>query len=248
MFHYGCTQGVEQHAAVACAALQYSDGMSVPSPSLTHAALSVRRYQGEYGSHTHGHAQILMGLAGRLELELDGRAAFVDASCGLVIPAGVRHAFVARQAARVSVVDTPDSGAWRRFRRFAITSPIASLDDADAVLQAVVQAPQSLVRRGLDLSRLDAALDAGLHHDWSTANMAALFFLSAQRFHARLTELTGLTPQRYLRQRRLALAMRCLRDGSTLELAALRCGYGSGTALAYALRRDKAVGVLALRC
>lgn len=221
--------------------------MSLKPQSQMQATRSVRRYQGEYESHAHDHAQILMGLAGRLELEVDGRAAFVDASCGLVIPAGARHGFMARQAARVSVVDALDRDGLRHFRRFALTAPLASLSDADSVLQAVGDATPIQVRRGLDLSRLDNALDAALHQNWSTVRMAALFSLSIQRFHARLTELTGLTPQRYLRQRRLTLAMQCLQEGRTLEHVALRCGYGSATALAFALRRDKAVGARALR-
>ena len=77
--------------------------------------------------------------------------------------------------------------------------------------------------------------------------MARLFNLSPQRFHARLLELTGRTPGDHLRVLRLDSASRMLARGATLEFAAARVGYGSGSALAYALRRDRGIGARALR-
>ena len=245
--HYGCKYRAGQRRAVTCAALQYSAAMPALSSALMQPELSIRHYHGEYDPHVHNHAQILIGLSGRLELEVGGRSAFVDASCGVVIPPGVAHGFMARHNARVAVVDAQDQDMLRQFGRFAVTPPLARLTDAASLVHAVGRAPRTLARRGIDLERLDAALVAGLHQTWNTARMAALFFLSAQRFHARLVELTGLSPQRYLRRRRLAFAVLSLRSGQTLEQTALRCGYASAGALAYALRRDRGVGSRMLR-
>lgn len=69
--------------------------------------LSVRAYRGEYGDHRHAHSQVLVGLRGSLQLEVNGHSAFVDSSCGLVIPAGSSHGYLAETTAEMLVVDCP---------------------------------------------------------------------------------------------------------------------------------------------
>ena len=111
----------------------------------------------------------------------------------------------------------------------------------------VLQAPGVIARRGVDLARLAQAVQSALHEDWPTARLAALCHLSPQRFHTRLRELAGRTPQEWLRGLRLDRAEALLARGLPLETAALQCGYASASALAYALRRERGVGARALR-
>ncbi|AVS60541.1 cupin, partial [Paracidovorax avenae] len=81
---------------------------------------TLRHYSGEHAAHAHDHAQVLVGLQGRMELEVDGRAAFVDASCGILIPAGARHGYLASPGARFCVVDAAAQPGMDRLRRFAV--------------------------------------------------------------------------------------------------------------------------------
>uniref|UniRef100_UPI003342D592 helix-turn-helix domain-containing protein n=1 Tax=Castellaniella defragrans TaxID=75697 RepID=UPI003342D592 len=212
---------------------------------------SIRSYDSQTHTHDHAHAQVMVPLAGRMELEIAGRALYTDTSCGVIIPAGASHAYSARAGTRVLVIDAPDQAGLERLRCFAITpacGTLAALADAREQLSLLLALPPALPsRRGLDLARLDQALAQTLHEDWSTARMAALFHLSPQRFHARLVELTGRTPGAWLRERRLERAMRSLRNGMALEAAAAQSGYRSGSALTYALRRDRQTGARALR-
>lgn len=201
--------------------------------------------------HVHDHAQVMVPLAGRMELEVSGHSLFTDPSCGMLIPAGARHAYHAQPGTRILVIDTPEFAGLERLRRFALTSACRTLDsqgDAGRQLALLLGLPAILSsRRGLDLTRLDAALTQALHEPWPTARMARLFHLSPQRFHARLLELAGCTPGDYLRALRLEHASAALMQGTTLEVAAARVGYRSGSALAYALRRDRGTGARMIR-
>ncbi|AVP56649.1 helix-turn-helix domain-containing protein [Pulveribacter suum] len=237
-------------------------GSALPSRPLA----SVRRYGGEHVAHAHDHAQLLYALQGRMELEVGGRAAFVDTACGLVVPAGTVHGFLARPGTRIFVIDAPPGPALQRARRFAVPAAAqalartagaalelsgpgagAALHAAAACLPLLLDTPRVLARRPLDEALLQAAVDRALREPWPTARMACLFHLSAARFHARWLELTGHTPQDWLRARRLDAAERLLARGRPLAAAALATGYASASALAYALRRERGVGARALR-
>lgn len=213
--------------------------------------LSIRAYSGEQTVHEHDHAQVLFAWRGRMDIDVGTAADFSDASCGLIIPAGVTHAYAASPDLRMVVVDVPMGRGLDRARRFPVTAGVRGLvqeaASAERLLAAILGAPRAGVRRGLALDRLQAELVAALHEPWTTARMADRCLLSPQRFHARLLELTGRSPQAWLRTLRLDEAQRLLRRGLTLEASAARVGYASASALAHAMRRDRDVRVRALR-
>ena len=211
--------------------------------------LSIRAYSGEQTVHSHDHAQVLFAWRGRMDIEVGASADFSDNSCGLIIPAGVTHAYAASPDLRMVVMDVPPQRGLDRARRFAVTAGVRALvghAPADRLLEAILGTPRVGVRRGIALDSLQAALAGALHEPWTTARMAERCVLSPQRFHARLLELTGQSPQAWLRTLRLDEAERLLRRGLTLEATAARVGYASASALAHALRRDRAVGVRTL--
>lgn len=219
-------------------------------PAPLEPQLSIRAYSGEQTVHSHDHAQVLFAWRGRMDIEVGASADFSDSSCGLIIPAGVTHAYAASAELRMVVIDVPEQRGLDRVRRFAVTPGVRELvagARAGRLLEAILQTPRVGVRRGIALDSLRVALVGALHEPWTTARMAERCLLSPQRFHARLLELTGLSPQAWLRALRLDEAQRLLRRGLTLEAVAARVGYASASALAHAMRRDRAVGVRTLR-
>lgn len=245
--------GVTAVRAAVLALMGWNAGAYSPAMALSHATASQRRYRGGFDAHAHDHAQVLVGLQGHLDIEVDGHAAFVDASCGLIVPAGARHAYEAAAPARVWVLDSPPVRGLDRLRGFLTPPQLRSKAQAPETvaateaLEQVLGAPRVLERRAIRLDALDAAIDAELHAAWNTPRLAALCQLSAQRFHARFVALTGTTPMDHVRKRRLAVAQQRLKAGWPLETAALHVGYASASALAYALRRDCGVTSRALR-
>jgi AraC-like DNA-binding protein len=191
-----------------------------------------------------------MGMRGSLQLEVDGHPAFVDPSCGLVIPAGARHGYRADSPAQVLVVDCDPVRGTDRLRRFALPSAWQAEPDAwtaDALLAKIIGAPTQQTRRRIDLAHLAMRVDAELHRGWTVAELARLCRFSPQRFRARFAEITGMTPLAWVRQRQLDTAERLLRAGLPLETAALQVGYASASALCFALRRDRNIGARKLR-
>ena len=221
-----------------------------PHPVLDQAQASVRSYSGEHQAHAHDHAQILFALQGRMELEVGGRPSFVDSACGMVIPAGTGHGYLAAPQTQVLVIDAPMIQGLDKLRRFAVPPalrfPQSSLSAA-AQMALVLQAPTLLQRRGMDLLWLQRQVQAALHESWPTARLADLVHLSVAQFHARFVELTDRTPQDWLRGLRLDAAVLQLKKGTALEATALLCGYASASALAYALRRERGVTSRQLR-
>lgn len=214
---------------------------------------SVRCYSGEHQSHAHDHVQILYALQGRMELELDGHAAYVDAASGMLIPAGAAHGYLAQPGTQVQVIDVPAGMGLDRGRRFAVPTALRAPAlaqrpiSAAAQLALVLEAPSLLHRRTVDLAWLTAQVQAALHADWPSARLAGLCHLSVPQFHARFVELTGVAPQAWLRGLRLDAAVAQLAQGQLLETTALRCGYRTASALAYALRRERQVSARGLR-
>lgn len=218
------------------------------APALTHPVASQRRYVGEYEAHAHDHVQLLLGLSGCLELELDGRAARVEPGTALLLPPGTAHGYHARRAALALVIDAPAQRGLSRVRQLAIDGRrVLGRTDLGALLGELGAAPRVLARRPLDPDALAEAVDAGLHEPWPTARLAALACLSVPRLHVRWLDATGLTPQAWLRQRRLDRAQALLAAGIGLEATALQVGYASASALAFALRRERGIGTRDLR-
>ena len=239
--------------------------MSPSSPSPIAAtqpdALSLRRYDSSHGSHTHEHFQVLLGLGGVLELEVDGRGKRVAMGEGCVIAPGSRHDFESRAGSRCLVLDSADPG-WaachsqpaRRGQAMALARQLAPmLQQADGqllpgasglLLKAWQSPPVSgssatpRIRRAIDWLGLSQWAGLRLHENLALADLAQQVALSQTHFAARCREETGLSAMDWLRDLRLTRARHLRAAGFSVAQVAWRCGYQSPSALTAALRRD----------
>lgn len=206
-----------------------------------------RSYCGDYAVHDHDFTQILFGLNGSLGVEVDGRSVRVDATTGLVIPASRGHCYSSDLGARVFLIETTlikDLDSVRAFRLPARWRPVA---DPVEILACIPLAPNILQRRAVNPDALLVRVQQTLHEDWPIARMSSFFALSIPQFHRRWKELTGKTPQSWLRNLRLDEAQILLRKGRDLNSTASIVGYRSGSALCFALNRDRGYGARELR-
>ena len=221
--------------------------MPPPTMLLTRSVGEMRHYLGDHGGHVHGHAQLLFGLDGTLEVDVEGHLMRVDASAGLIVPAGRRHCSAASRRASVWVIDTPAGKAYERVSAFSLQGHPPPWLSITRSLAHARTAARVLPRRLLDATALAAVVTPRLHEDWPTARLAAQVSLSVAQFHARWRGLTGQTPQCWLRGLRLDEATRLLQVGWGAEAVAAQVGYASASALLFSLRRERGVGVRTLR-
>lgn len=210
--------------------------------SLLMPSLSVRRYSGEPTMHEHAHAQIMFALCGRMELEINGRASWSDPSCGMVIPAGTAHTFVAPSSLQMLIIDAPMQAGTEKVHRFAVQPAWRALGanaDAQALLGQILQAPRVLARRELDPQLLYRSVQRAPHRNWNVAAVADLYALSPQRLRARWLELTGEGVMASVRRLRLDAAQALIAQGLWLDAVALQTGYRSASALSHALLRER---------
>ncbi|KWR90746.1 helix-turn-helix transcriptional regulator [Cupriavidus sp. IDO] len=215
-----------------------------------------RRYQPWAYGHQHGYHQLLFGLDGATELEIDGHVYRVDSRSGLVVPAGSHHEFLGLAGNLQLVADFPASSVALPARLMARPRPF-TLDGAfgtrvralAALRTAAARAPQydwqlaatlavelagCLGLAGdnevFPLMAIDAYLRANLSTPVRAGELAGHFGWSVRRFHTLFTEAFGDTPHRYQTRLRLDQAVQLLaRTGLPLAEVALAAGYPDQT-------------------
>lgn len=222
-------------------------------------SLSLRHYGASHGSHAHAHFQVLLGLDGVLELEVQGCGQRIGAGQGCVIAPGERHDFEARSGSRCLVLDTVQSGwahcpaqparaaqtlALARYLAQALQHPESPARHYGPLLlldawraPSPVQKRYERYERPIDWNQLAAWAGQHLHESLSVSQLAQQVFLSPSRFAERCRRETGLSVMQWLRSQRLALAVQLRDGGMSVAETALRCGYQSPSALTAALRR-----------
>jgi len=220
--------------------------------------LSLRDYGASRGSHAHDHFQVLIGLAGVLELEVEGRGAHVGAGEAHVVVPGDRHDFESRGGSRCLVLDTIHP-MWARCaeRAPADASRLQALaqylaqcaQHPDAFVSTLQHGPALLLEawgaavpasarsRRIDWTALAAWARAHWHEPLGVANLAAVACLSPSQFAQRCRDEQGVSAMHWLRTLRLAHARELRLAGMGVAETARRTGYRSPSALTAALRR-----------
>lgn len=220
-----------------------------------HDSLSVRQYGASPGSHAHDHFQILLGLEGVLELEVDGRGRRVGTGEGMVIAPGLRHDFESVGGAQCLVLDSSDTG-WARLDRCAplpqalpLARYLASACST-GLARARLLGPALLLeawapsaaptrfRRAIDWQGLQAWALKAADERLSVADLATRTHLSPAQFTERCRQEIGLSPMAWLRSLRLDRARHLRAQGLPVAEVARRCGYHSPSALTAALRKQ----------
>lgn len=218
--------------------------------------LSIRHYDAAHGSHAHDHFQVLVGLQGVLDLEVEGRGRRVAAGEGLVVAPGDRHDFEAARGSLCLVLDSAHA-SWGRLpaiprqpgqvhalaqylaQALDSASPLARLHGPTLLLEAwaPAEAPQR-ARRRIDWEALGAWVQLRLHEPLTVAQLAERALLSASQFSLRCHDAHGMSPHDWLRVQRLERARQLRALGMPVAEVARRTGYRSPSALTAALRRS----------
>ncbi|WP_339454361.1 AraC family transcriptional regulator [Pseudomonas sp. EA_5y_Pfl2_R50] len=74
---------------------------------------SLRQYTHDLIVHSHDHAQLVFGLSGALDFEVEGRGSQVRQQSFVVVPSGAHHACGSPDGSRCLVMDIPDE-QWLR--------------------------------------------------------------------------------------------------------------------------------------
>lgn len=214
-----------------------------------------RRYQRRPFGHAHDYHQLLFGVDGETELEIDGHAYRVDRTQGLVIPAGHHHLCSGLPDNLQLVADFPSSSValparlMARPRMFAMdasfavqvrrlaAAPAGSGMAAQHAWQRAAALAGGLTRMlGLDDRQADAAarfpvaavdhyLRAHLATPLRVDALAARIGWGPRRFHTLFCEAFGDTPHGYQTRLRLDQAVQWLMAG-TMPLADIAAGVG----------------------
>lgn len=222
--------------------------------------LSLRHYSHDQIVHSHDHAQLVLGLSGCLDFEVEGRGSRVLRQTFAVVPAQARHACSSPSGSRCLVLDLPCDGSLllglgehaEAGRRLFERPQALSLTPAQGQLvNWLASGPINdpvIAHQGAGLLLASLASDRHAAHPLQVADLARLAGLSVARFHSLFLAETGQTPMDYARSRRLHQAHELLLESSLAvgEIAA-RVGYASQSAFTAALVREFGVTPRQLR-
>jgi AraC-like DNA-binding protein len=235
--------------------------------------LSLRSYGAQPLSHSHGFHQIVLPLAGALEMEVGTRGGRVEGCQAAIVPAGTNHACQALGPNHFLVLDwlddgddglarLSDAGARRpfltcdpglqhlvRFLGFELAQQRAPRPWGGLLLQALgARLTDDAVVYPAAVSRALAYIDTNFAEPLDVATIGRAAHSSASHLHALFKRHLGRSPMAVVAEARLdhALALLATTDEPVSRIA-LAAGYADQSALTRALRRQRGTTPAAYR-
>ncbi len=202
-----------------------------------------RRYPPDCLSDTHDHHQLLVGLDGRVDVEVEGRGGAMAPGGVCLIPAAATHHYLGLDLDnRCRVLDLPVGedavdALFARIRFLRLSPEEARGLGDEALLARLGGAPPWWGAR-LNMARLTRLVQDDPAAPWSLARLAEAARLSERQLRRSLFDATGQPPWRWLQAQRLSLAERLLASGdASITEIALACGFADGAQFSRHFRR-----------
>ncbi|GGX48457.1 helix-turn-helix transcriptional regulator [Saccharospirillum salsuginis] len=198
-------------------------------------AFEEHRYADLCATDRHDFHQLLLGLEGCVDIEVEGRGGRIQSGGLCVIPAGAVHHYLGLGAGNrcltLNLADPMLSPEERRLFdriRFSQLPAIPSRLSVNDVLNDDLAEMLDLPRIRLNLARLSSRVMARLDERWPVTRLADTANVSERQLRRLLARDTGLTPGQWLTRLRVNVALRELRTtGHTITDIALDCGFQS---------------------
>jgi AraC-like DNA-binding protein len=231
--------------------------------------LEIRSYECENRHHSHDHAQLVLPVRGRMEIDVDGRGGCIDQSLAAVVTPGSVHSQLSHAGSRFLVLDCaptlletlqmgrlaqktylPISPATRRLIEFAELTGNEQLAFGAPQLGALLLSSlaSDTFSPPSPMEQLIARLRANPGANWSNEIMAQAANMSMSQLHQRFRQMFAMSPQAWLTELRIQEAQRWLR-GTSLSIAeiALRAGFCDQASLTRTMQRVSATTPAAYR-
>lgn len=213
-------------------------------------SLSIRAYSPTPDSHSHEHHQLVLPLAGRLNLVIHGQQLQVGPTECLVIPAGTEHGFSAAEQCRFLVVDL----TYLPAHLLHLTQPVFQLSGRmqpyllvlEQLLvqqnQQLLPAAQQFFQQLLEAEQPAPAVDKRLRQallymqehlaeQLDLVQLASKASLSLSQFKQLFRQQLGQSPGQYLTALRMQHSRTLvLFSNLPVQQIALECGYQSASA------------------
>lgn len=233
--------------------------------------VNLRSYAADSDEHIHSFSQLVLPLAGKLQMSIGGRDGYLQEGRAAFVASGTRHSqagegvnrslvldlsdaeiagdFVERMSSRPFVMVTPAAYRLIGYMGLALQEGTARAEVAQHWVPLMLDALGGKSPRPVSrLTALMAMVETHPGQHWTTESMAREACISVSRLHTLFRVELDLTPAAWLSQVRLQRVREWLLQTSRpIAELALAAGYSDQNALTRAMRKANGITPAALR-